>query len=167
MPRTIAYRTVHPSRKDAIAITEPRLAQTKPVIIWYYQSSATNSTTRTTSSTTYSSSKIKLHSSLTLKKSSIPHITWIAAYLYAVPLLDFGGKKGSHHPYSYLGYGAVHFSGFSNFNSTGLEANASSTDSASNWSCKTLSSLNFMKLASKESKLKNTKSSVLQAYYIS
>jgi hypothetical protein len=67
-----------------------------------------------------------------------------------MPLLKFGGKKGFHHPDSYLGYGAVHFSGFSNFNSTGLEANASLTDSASNWSAKTLSSLNFMNLATEK-----------------
>jgi hypothetical protein len=70
--------------------------------------------------------------------SNLTCLIRIAGYLYAVPLLDFGGKMGSHHPNSYLGYGAFHFSDFSNFNSTGLEANASSTDSASNWSCKDL-----------------------------
>jgi hypothetical protein len=83
-------------------------------------------------------------------------LIWIATNLYDVPLLDVGGKKGFHHPNSYLGYGAVHFSGLSNFKSTGLEANASSTDSTSNWSAKTLSSLNFMNLATEESEMTGT-----------
>ncbi|KAK2386496.1 hypothetical protein QL285_060386 [Trifolium repens] len=55
-------------------------------------------------------------------------------------------KKDSHHPDSYLGYGATHLSGLSNSSLAGLEANASSRLSASKLPDKTRSSLNFMNL---------------------
>lgn len=145
MPCVNLQKCASIKKKMPSDITKPQLSKKILVIIWYYQSSASNSTncTRTTSSATYSS---KLNYINHLHGRNFTFLIRIAAYLYAAPLLDFGGKKGCHHPNSYLGYGAVHFSGLSNFNSTGLEANASSTDSASNWPCKTLSSLNFMKL---------------------
>lgn len=59
---------------------------------------------------------------------------------------DPGGKKGPHHPDSYLGYGATHLFGFSNSIFVGLEANASSTLSASKLSDRTRSNLSFINL---------------------